>query len=582
MAETVPIRRCAIYVRKSSEEGLDMSYNSLEAQTDACTAYIASQRHEGWTKLPKVYEDGGFSGGNLDRPGLQELLGDIGKGQIDIILVYKIDRLTRSLTDFAKLNDLLDKHMVSFVAVTQQFNTSTSMGRLTLNVLLSFAQFEREVAGERIRDKFAASKKKGIWMGGMIPLGYRVEKRQLHVVPEEADVVRHIFRRYRELKSVQRLQQELEQDGVRSKVRESKNGTPKGGMVITRGAARHMLKNPLYLGLIRHGKELHQGQHVAIVDTELFQEVQQTLTDLSPGDVARTSRARSALLKGLLFDSNGERLQPTHAVKRGVRYHYYTSARMLRDAKNAPQGIRVPAGDVERLVCSAVVARLRDSGTLQPWLASKAPTGGLPRLLKSAISLADTLAIRNPTNEKRLRSLILKVVVSKQMIRIHLSENGLAETLEVGQNEPTGGQLMTAKQMGASADESRTKQVEEALKITITSQLLRCGRQVKLILGNHDNEAPASNAKLVEMVVQGRHWFAALSSGAKTSVADVAEGAGYDRTYVSRQITLAFLAPDIVESILTGTHSPLLTPERLRKACPLPQKWDEQRAMLLA
>ena len=183
MAEKMPTRRCAVYVRKSSEEGLDMSYNSLEAQTDACAAYIASQKHEGWIKLPKVYEDGGFSGGNLARPGLQELLTDVGKGQIDIIVVYKIDRLTRSLTDFAKLNDLLDKHKVSFVAVTQQFNTSTSMGRLTLNVLLSFAQFEREVAGERIRDKFAASKKKGIWMGGPIPLGYRVEKRRLLVVP---------------------------------------------------------------------------------------------------------------------------------------------------------------------------------------------------------------------------------------------------------------------------------------------------------------------------------------------------------------------------------------------------------------
>ena len=327
MTDKTAARRCAIYVRKSSEEGLDMSYNSLEAQTDACAAYIASQKHEGWVKLPKVYEDGGFSGGNLDRPGLQELLADVGKGQIDIIIVYKIDRLTRSLTDFAKLNDLLDKHQVSFVAVTQQFNTSTSMGRLTLNVLLSFAQFEREVAGERIRDKFAASKKKGIWMGGPIPLGYRVEKRQLHVVPEEAEVVRHLFRRYLAIKSVQLLQKELAEQGIRSKIRQSKTGQTKGGTLIARGAIRHMLKNPLYLGLIRNGTEFHQGQHEAIVYQEQFDAVQSTLDSQSPGEKARAKRPTSTLLKGIAFDGNGIRLQPSFCNKKGVRYHYYASAK---------------------------------------------------------------------------------------------------------------------------------------------------------------------------------------------------------------------------------------------------------------
>ncbi len=243
MAERAPAKRCAIYVRKSSEEGLDMSYNSLEAQSDACAAYIASQRHEGWVKLPKVYEDGGYSGGNMERPGLQQLLVDVAAGKVDIIVVYKIDRLTRSLTDFARLNEVLDQNNVSFVAVTQQFNTSTSMGRLTLNVLLSFAQFEREVAGERIRDKVAASKKKGMWMGGPVPLGYAVKDRKLVIMPEEAEIVRSMFRRYLELRSVHLLQKELEQQGVRSRTRPLKDGRTLGGLVLGRGAIAHMLKN---------------------------------------------------------------------------------------------------------------------------------------------------------------------------------------------------------------------------------------------------------------------------------------------------------------------------------------------------
>jgi site-specific DNA recombinase len=243
MVERPPQRRCAIYARKSSEEGLDMGYNTLEAQRDACNSYIASQRLEGWKVVSKVYEDGGYSGGNMQRPGLKELLDDVAKGLIDIIVVYKIDRLTRSLTDFARLNDLLDQHQVSFVAVTQQFNTSTSMGRLTLNVLLSFAQFEREVSGERIRDKFAASKRKGIWMGGPIPLGYDAKDRKLHIIEGEAEIVRHIFRRYLQLRSVHLLQKELEEQSIRSRVRTSKTGNQVGGKELGRGTISYMLKN---------------------------------------------------------------------------------------------------------------------------------------------------------------------------------------------------------------------------------------------------------------------------------------------------------------------------------------------------
>ncbi len=388
MAERAPVKRCAIYVRKSSEEGLDMTYNSLEAQSDACAAYIASQRHEGWVKLSKVYEDGGYSGGNMERPGLQQLLADVAAGKVDIIVVYKIDRLTRSLTDFARLNEVLDRNNVSFVAVTQQFNTSTSMGRLTLNVLLSFAQFEREVAGERIRDKVAASKRKGMWMGGPVPLGYAVKDRKLVIVPDEAETVRGMFRRYLELRSVHLLQKELEQQGVRSRTRLLKDGRTLGGLVLGRGAIAHMLKNPLYVGLIRFKADLHRGQHEPIIPKEFFDAVQAALDEQSPGEEARIKRPAGELLRGKVFDDSGSRMQPTYSNKKGVRYHYYTSAKLLRLATDDPNGIRVPAGDLERLVVSAVADRLRDANKMQQWLTPRTSPSELPALLKRCTDLA--------------------------------------------------------------------------------------------------------------------------------------------------------------------------------------------------
>ena len=319
MAERTPIRRCAIYVRKSSEEGLDMSYNSLEAQSDACAAYVASQRHEGWVKLPKIYEDGGYSGGNMVRPGLQQLLTDVRDNKVDIILVYKIDRLTRSLTDFARLTETLDKHEVSFVAVTQQFNTSTSMGRLTLNVLLSFAQFEREVAGERIRDKVAASKKKGMWMGGPVPLGYAVLDRKLVIVPGEAKIVRCMFERYLQLRSVHLLQQELDQQGVRSRTRLLKDGRSLGGIALGRGAISHMLKNPLYLGQIRHAGELHKGQHEALVDQDVFDMVQATLTEHGPGEIREVEAGEPRLAERTCVRCQREQAA-AHALRQEGRH----------------------------------------------------------------------------------------------------------------------------------------------------------------------------------------------------------------------------------------------------------------------
>lgn len=292
--------RCAVYTRKSSEEGLEQEFNSLDAQREACEAYVASQRHEGWMLSPAFYDDGGFSGGSMERPALKRLLADIAAGEIDVVVVYKVDRLTRALSDFARIVELFDKHRVSFVSVTQAFNTTTSMGRLTLNVLLSFAQFEREVTGERIRDKIAASKKKGMWMGGQPPLGYDVRDRKLVVNEAEAATVRNIFRRYVELGSVRELKAELDASGVISKCRTAADGSPYGGKAFSRGALYLMLSNRIYRGDIVHKTEVYPGEHAAIVDEALFAEAQSILADNRVERTTGSTAAEPSLLAGIV------------------------------------------------------------------------------------------------------------------------------------------------------------------------------------------------------------------------------------------------------------------------------------------
>ena len=321
--------RSAIYTRKSSEEGLEQEFNSLQAQREACEAFINSQRHEGWVCLPKGYDDGGFSGATIDRPALQQLLADITAGRVDIVVVYKIDRLTRSLADFAKIVEILDAKGASFVSVTQQFNTTTSMGRLTLNVLLSFAQFEREVIGERIRDKIAASKQKGMWMGGVPPLGYRVQHRKLVIVDSEADIVRFIFRRYAELGSVRLLKDELDTRGIRSKLRTSASGRVSGGKPFARGALYLMLQNRIYRGEIVHNEQYYPGEHQPIIDQPLWDAVQVQLASNAAQRSEGGKTRQPSLLAGMLFDGDGNRMTPSHAVKKGTRYRYYASGSHL-------------------------------------------------------------------------------------------------------------------------------------------------------------------------------------------------------------------------------------------------------------
>jgi site-specific DNA recombinase len=347
--------RCAIYTRKSTEHGLELEFNSLDAQRDACEAYIKSQASQGWRALPQHYDDPAYSGGNLDRPALQQLLKDIDAGRIDVIVVYKIDRLTRSLADFAKLVEAFDAKSISFVAVTQQFNTTTSMGRLTLNVLLSFAQFERELSSERVRDKVAASRRKGKWTGGTVPLGYDAQDKKLVINKTEAETVRYIFKRYLELQSFGKLVEDLDVKGIITKRRDTKVKKFNGGIPFTYGPLAYFLKNRIYVGETGHKQKWFPGEHAAIVDRKIFDQVQQLLASQpSAGRKARRT-ASEALLMGKLYDDRGNRMSPSFSAKNGVHYQFYVSSALLRGRKADVGSVgRVPAAEIESTVLAAL------------------------------------------------------------------------------------------------------------------------------------------------------------------------------------------------------------------------------------
>ncbi len=353
--------RCAIYTRKSSDEGLEQGFNSLDAQREACAAYILSQASEGWSALPDIYDDGGISGGTLERPALQRLLGDVAAGRIDIIVVYKVDRLTRSLLDFAKLVEAFDNADTSFVSITQSFNTTTSMGRLTLNMLLSFAQFEREVTAERIRDKIAASKAKGMWMGGTPPLGYRPDGRTLAIVEEQAALVRDIYLRYLDLGNVRLVADQLTRDGVLTPARTAGTGKTFGACPFTRGQLYAILKNPIYTGDIPHKEKRYPGKHKAIIERAEWDKVQAMLADHLQGARRSTPVASESLLAGLIVDEAGEPLVSAHACKGKVRYRYYVSkALQTGTANDDAHGIRLPARGIETAVVERIAEALAD------------------------------------------------------------------------------------------------------------------------------------------------------------------------------------------------------------------------------
>lgn len=355
---------CAIYTRKSTDEGLEQDFNSLDAQRDACENYILSQKAEGWLQLPERYDDGGYSGGNMDRPGLQQLIADIKKGAVDIIVVYKIDRLSRSLADFAKLVEIFDEHKVTFVSVTQSFNTTTSMGRLTLNILLSFAQFERELAGERVRDKIAASRQRGIWMGGMPPLGYDVSERKLVPNPTESKLVEEIFRRFALVGSMAALVKDLRAKGVTSKSWTTAKGVERKGKLVDKGYIYKILNNPVYLGIAAYKGQHFPGQHPAIIDQELWDQAHTALTrdrDKRQKKAARSQRDSKApcLLKGLLYSVEGRCFTPGYTIKKQRYYRYYINTDAIKLGSAACEVQRLPAGEIEAVIVEKIKEVLR-------------------------------------------------------------------------------------------------------------------------------------------------------------------------------------------------------------------------------
>jgi site-specific DNA recombinase len=425
---TSPRIRCAIYTRKSSEEGLEQSFNSLHAQREACEAYIHSQRHEGWQVVREPYDDGGFSGGSLERPALKKLLDDIARKAIDTVVVYKVDRLTRSLTDFAKIVEQFDKQGVSFVSVTQQFNTTSSMGRLTLNVLLSFAQFEREVTGERIRDKVAASKRKGMWMGGVVPVGYVVKDRLLVINQDEAEQVREVYRMYLKFGCVSKLQEYLDQAGVRSKERTSRTGRRTGGAVHSRGALYGMLQNHMYLGKVHHQGTYYPGQHPAIINQELWDKVQARFAANLQAPRRRPRSTSKSLLTGLLYDPQGNRFTPSHTAKGARRYHYYVSQAVIKKPGRAANGpIRLPADELEELVISQVQSFLQSPQRMQDILCD--PNAGSVEIQRAAGFAQKWAAATTAQVRAVVPSVVKRVVVSDGLIELQLSRCAIREAV---------------------------------------------------------------------------------------------------------------------------------------------------------
>jgi DNA invertase Pin-like site-specific DNA recombinase len=476
MAKPEKRLRCAIYTRKSTDEGLDKDFNSLDAQREACAAYVLSQQHEGWSLLPELYDDGGHSGGTLERPALQQLLDDVRSGKIDVVVVYKIDRLTRSLADFAKIVDVLDEVDASFVSVTQAFSTTSSMGRLTLNVLLSFAQFEREVGAERIRDKIAASKAKGMWMGGSVPLGYKAVDRKLVVIPEEAETVREIMSRYLDADSIRALVGDLRRDGIVSKRYVSKRGNSKGGNPFKRGSLTWPLSNPLYVGEVRHKDKTYPGLYDAIVDRETFDAVQEKLKARASSGSSAGPKRRLAMLAGMIRDHRGRPMSPTHTQNHGRRYTYYAS-NMNGDA-GAP-ALRLPASEIEQAVRRAVAKWLRTDANIQKLVASRSADEKKAVFVKAEQLANDIARLPIGAASQTLAGIGLRVSVSDQLV--------------VGAFEPA-----TALDVAINED---AEQVEASFQIALDQQ--NYGHEPRLRLQPSEPDRIVRDDRLVELLGRG-------------------------------------------------------------------------------
>jgi DNA invertase Pin-like site-specific DNA recombinase len=555
--------RCAIYTRKSTEEGLDQDFNSLDAQHEACAAYIASQASLGWKLVPERYDDGGISGGTMERPALQRLLNDLRERRVDVVVVYKIDRLTRSLSDFARIVDVFDQAEASFVSVTQQFNTTTSMGRLTLNVLLSFAQFEREVTAERIRDKIAASKKKGMWMGGTVPLGYRPENRKLVVHEQEAEIVRFLFQRYLELKSVRALMGEAKTIAVSA----GSDLTASGPRLrsFCRGNLYYLLSNPVYVGKTRHRNQLHDGQHEAIVEPELFDAVQTLLALQAPRRRSATNGSDVHLLTGIVRDENGDLLRSAHANKKGIRYRYYVSRDKIEGGGNPSGGWRLPAAELESVVEHQVIQILTDRAQLTDWFRESGGTGNLADALKGSATLLEQYQSTSRSEKREmLRRFIQAIELQPGKLTIVFNTGTLIEEL-------------TGIRMQVGVDEDATKRT---VRIACPFALRRRGVEQRMILEGRSTRPMRPDDTLIGLVLRANLYLRQLTTKDGGSLSYIASLNGTDLSEVSRLLPFAFLAPGITDAILSGTQPEHLTAQRLSRITHLPLSWSQQQDMI--
>jgi len=536
-----PVVRCAIYTRKSTDEGLDQAFNSLDAQREACAAYVASQCHEGWQLDPTLYDDGGYSGGNMERPAFKRLLADVESGRIQVIVIYKVDRLTRALSDFARIVEVLDRNGASFVSITQAFNTTTSMGRLTLNVLLSFAQFEREVTGERIRDKIAASKKKGMWMGGPVPMGYDLHDRKLLINEAEADTIRFIFQRHVELRSLRELAADLKNKGIRSKLRTMQDGRITGGQPYAIGALGYLLRNVLYIGQIRHGDQIYEGEHEAIIPPELWEENQRLFCKLT--NLSRPRKSLPSPLGGFLEDALGRPMGPAHANRGSRRYRYYVSRENTAQSE-APW--RIPARELEAIVQRGLSDFLADGLRISAELgdALKANEGLKIEGARLAARAADATLI-GPL----LEELDAHIIVRQDVISISIKGARLVDLLSYSH---------------AEVDAS-------SITIEVAVQLRRRGHELKLIYAAPEARTAMRDDRLIQLLAQGRDAYRQLCGG------EVPRSA---RQHLVRLSRLAFLAPDITTSILEGRQPVELNTRSLLRVAELPIEWSEQRGVL--
>lgn len=544
--------RCAIYTRKSSEDGLEQEFNSLDAQREACASYVASQKHEGWVLLPDHYDDGGLSGGSMQRPALQRLLTDIDAGRVDQIVVYKIDRLTRSLADFAKIVDILDAASASFVSVTQSFNTATSMGRLTLNMLLSFAQFEREVTAERIRDKIAASKRKGLWMGGNVPLGYDADGRTLKINEAEARTVRTLYDLYEKDLTIRLVKEEALSLELRTKRRVSQDGRVSGGQPFDRGHIYQILTNPIYAGRIRHKGQVFEGQHEAIIQPESWdtlQERMQTGAARRRENKARgtTRKTEPSLLTGKVYDETGDRLTPSHSKsKTGTRLRYYVSHRLIaKSGEGGKEGWRLPAPELENTVADLIRGHLKAQGVLLSVLPD-CKAAEIASLLEHVQSVMSTA----PTRE--LLTLPMRVDLAPGQLEISLDPAEFATLLCV--------------------DAARIK--PDLPNIKAPFRLRKRGVETKIILT--DTARPVDTVLLAN-IANANLWFGMLKNG--RTYEEIAETTDTSKRRVQQILELAFLAPDIVRSVMAGQQPLGFTSDWCLRHT-LPSDWDEQRRLL--